>query len=72
MEKGCVYELCIAYQDADEEGMRMRNIGLNSNASISSDEGLVFCNLGIYNIRFKGYFKPKVAQMPTSIHELFS
>ena len=72
MEKGCVYELCIAYQNADEEGMRMRNIGLDKNASISSDEGLVFCNLGFYNIRFKEYIKPKVAQMPTHGHELYS
>ena len=59
------YELCITYLDTNNRGIRVRNIGLSSNASFSSDSGLEFCDLGFCNIRLKGNKDTKVAHMPT-------
>ena len=59
------YELCITYLDTNKRGIRVRNIGLNSNASFSPGSGLGFCDLGFCNIRSKGTNGTKVAPMPT-------
>ncbi len=64
-KKGYEYELCVTHLDPGKRGIRVRNIGLNSNASFSSDSGLEFCDLGFCNIRFKGSKDVKVALMPT-------
>ena len=64
-KKGYEYELCITHLDPDKRGIRIRNIGLSSNASFSSDSGLGFCDLGFCNIRFKETYDNKVALMPT-------
>ncbi|MCK5037898.1 MAG: hypothetical protein KAS16_02255 [Thermoplasmata archaeon] len=59
------YELCITHLDPEIRGIRVRNIGLSSNASFSSEVGHDFCDLGFCNIRFKGTKDVKVALMPT-------
>ena len=62
-KKGCEYELCVVNLNRCREKVKIRSIGLSTSASFASESNLEFCDLGFYNIRFKGYFKPETAKM---------